>query len=178
MKDLIIENGDIQFSTNHYNNIILDSNKYNLKYNEETREYNLEPSRIAFEEEESFNKETQYKDIMIEEGKEVKNKVFVRLLITPLGHIRLRVIENKGSNYIDYDIGNGVYRELSQPLNINLINKANAHIHHAIKHRPKGVKVHSIKTLVSSFDTVKIFISYSVDKKNYKFIKEMNNTDV
>ncbi|MEI2418830.1 hypothetical protein V6O07_01030 [Arthrospira platensis SPKY2] len=178
MKDLIIENGDIQFDTKPHNNVIITDQRYHLNYDEETREYNLEPSRDPFPEEQNFNNETQYKDIMVYEGNEVKNKVFIRLLLTPLGHLKLRVLQSTGSTFIDYDIGNGIYGELSQPLNINLINRSNAHIHHAIKYRPKGVKINYINTLVSSFDTVKIFIHYSINNKKYKFTKELNSSDL
>lgn len=149
MIDLKLENGDIQFSDTNYRDSIY-----------------LPGSTLE-----------TYSDLITEEGGVVADKVFKRLIITPLGHITLRVLHNIGTSNIDFNIGNGIYKELSQPLNINLINRAYKHISHAIKFKPRGVKVLSIDVLVPSFDTVHIYIHYSINNKKYKYNKTLSLTD-
>jgi len=149
MIDLKLENGDIQFSDTNYRDSIYIPGSTSETYN----------------------------DLITESGVEVADKLFKRLIITPLGHITLRVLHDIGTANIDFNIGNGIYQELSQPLNINLVNKAYKHISHAIKFKPRGVKVLSIDVLVPSFETVHIYIYYSINKKKYTYNKTMTLTD-
>lgn len=149
MIDLKLENGDIQFNdVSHKDQILI-------------------PGEL----------ESTFSDLIIESGSNVTDKVFKRLVITPLGHITLRVLHNIGTSKIDFNIGNGIYRELSQPLNINLINRAYQHISHAVKFKPLGVKVRDINVLVPSFDTVHIYLHYSINNKSYKYSRSLSMKD-
>ena len=149
MIDLKLENGDIQFSdTNYMDSIIV-----------------------------SGSVSETYSDLMTESDVEVAEKVFKRLIKTPLGHITLRVLHDIGSSDIDFNVGNGIYAELSQPLNVNLINRAYEHISHAVKFKPRGVKILSIDVLVPSFETVHVNLYYSINEKSYEYSETISMTN-
>lgn len=85
-----------------------------------------------------------------------------RVFVTPLGYLRLRVLDQLGTRKIDYDYGNGIYMTLSQPVKTTLIEQIDKHIANCIGQLPPPIRINKYQIQLTGIDSVQVRINYSL----------------
>lgn len=114
---------------------------------------------------ESFVNITIY-DILPSTFEEELHTILKRTFVTPLGYIRLRVIDSLGSRNIDYEYGDGIYMTLSQPMKSTLIQQIERYIIDCIEQLPLSIRINKYQIQVINIDAVQVRINYSLNNNN------------
>lgn len=88
-----------------------------------------------------------------------------RVLQTPLSSLGRYVIDSQGVKEIDREFGNGVYKELSEGLTINLIARIKRHIVEAVSYVKKDIQIRDIDVYQIDINTVQIDITLEAYSK-------------
>lgn len=102
-------------------------------------------------------------DLVIADREEELHTLLRRTFITPLGYIRLRVLDALGSRYIDYAYGDGIYLTLSQPMKTTLIKVVEGYIVDCIKQLPPPIRINKYQIQVINIDSVQVRVNYSLN---------------
>lgn len=114
---------------------------------------------------ESFVNITIY-DILPSTFEEELHTILKRTFVTPLGYIRLRVIDSLGSRNIDYEYGDGIYMTLSQPMKSTLIQQIERYIIDCIEQLPLPIRINKYQIEVINIDAVQVRINYSLNNND------------
>ncbi len=99
-----------------------------------------------------------------EVDKDVVGSLIKRALQTPIGHIRISVIDNKELRLIDADFGDEIYKELSEGITINFISRVRQHILNAIKKIDIDLDVRDVSVGVIEDNKINIVLYFEDNK--------------
>lgn len=102
-------------------------------------------------------------DILPNTYEEELHTILKRTFITPLGYIRLRIIDGLGSRNIDYEYGDGVYMTLSQPMKTTLLQQIERYMVDCIAQLPLPIRINKYQVQVINVDAVQVRINYSLN---------------
>lgn len=102
-------------------------------------------------------------DILPNTYEEELHTILKRTFITPLGYIRLRILDSLGSRNIDYEYGDGVYMTLSQPMKTTLLQQIEKYMVDCIAQLPLPIRINKYQVQVINIDAVQVRINYSLN---------------
>jgi hypothetical protein len=108
--------------------------------------------------------ETNYhKDLALKGREAVLMNLLRRAVETPITHIGRYVVDNKGVRKLDLSYGNGIYLELSEPVTLDWVKRAEDHIRSAVSFLPTDIKITSLNISPDGFYSARIDLRYRID---------------
>ena len=103
-----------------------------------------------------------HKDLALKGREEVLMSLLRRSIETPITHIGRYVIDNQGVRRLDINYGNGIYLELSEPVTLDWVKRAEDHIKQATSFLPSDIDITSLNIVPDGYYSATIELKYQI----------------
>jgi len=102
-------------------------------------------------------------DLPLRGREEVLSSLLRRAIETPITHIGRYIIDRGGVRRLDLNYGNGLYLELSEPVGLDWVKRAEDHMKRAISFLPSEIKILSLNILPDGYYSVRVDLRYQIE---------------